>query len=289
VDIDYIIDGKAEEVAKLEIVLPKILKLIKIDGKYIINVTVVDDKTIQVLNKHYRGKDSPTDVLTFALDEGTSIKEPAIPKLIDIYIDYEQVFRQAPTSYDSELYLLVIHGILHGLGYDHQDEVSQKEMFDYQEKILKQILEVNKMERLNEKAIKELVSEAIRARLNSYSPYSNFKVGAAVQVKKDGKTIVFLGTNIENAAYGEAVCAERNALFAAYSNGYHKEDIIALAVVADTNNLTSPCGSCRQVISELMDLEAPIILANLKGAIEIKTVKELLPFSFSSNNLTDNE
>ena len=91
----------------------------------------------------------------------------------------------------------------------------------------------------------ELVKAAVAARELSYSPYSKFKVGAAL-LCKDGK--VFLGANIENSSYPLCMCAERNALYHAMMNGYKKEDFLALAIVAETNEPCSPCGACRQVI-----------------------------------------
>ena len=128
----------------------------------------------------------------------------------------------------------------------------------------------------------ELVLKAKGARALSYSPYSHFAVGAAV-LTKDGK--VFVGANIENSAYPLCMCAERNALYHAYMNGYKKEDLVALALCADTDDPCSPCGACRQVISELLPIDAPIYMANLKGEIQETDIKELLPFAFSSEDL----
>ena len=129
---------------------------------------------------------------------------------------------------------------------------------------------------------KQLVEKAIEARKLSYSPYSNFAVGAAV-LMKDGQ--VFLGANIENSAYPLCMCAERNAIYNAYMHGYKKSDFLALALVADTDTPCSPCVACRQVISELMPAEAPIYMANLKGLIQKASIKELLPYAFSEEDL----
>ena len=129
---------------------------------------------------------------------------------------------------------------------------------------------------------KELVAKAIEARELSYSPYSNFKVGAAV-LTKDGQ--VFVGANIENSSYPLCMCAERNALYNAYMHGYKKEDLVALALSADTEGPCSPCGACRQVISELLPAKAPIYMANLKGMVQETNIMELLPFAFSSEDL----
>ena len=83
----------------------------------------------------------------------------------------------------------------------------------------------------------QIIEEAFKAMKNAYAPYSNYHVGACI-VMKDGK--YFYGANVENASYGAAVCAERNATFAAYSNGYRKEDIEALAIVSDGPRIAAP-------------------------------------------------
>ena len=130
--------------------------------------------------------------------------------------------------------------------------------------------------------IQKLYDAAYKARLNSYSPYSKFKVGAAILLY-NGNIVV--GTNVENASYGLANCAERSALFAAITQGSTKEDIKAMLIVADTDAPCSPCGACRQVISELMNRDADIVLTNLKNDIKELKVKDLLPFSFSKDDL----
>ena len=128
----------------------------------------------------------------------------------------------------------------------------------------------------------ELINKAILARGLSYSPYSKFAVGAAL-LCKDGK--VFVGSNVENSSYPLCMCAERNALYHAMLNGYKKEDFAALALTADTDEPCSPCGACRQVISELFPEDAPIYMANLKGDLKETNAKELLPFAFSEKDL----
>jgi len=129
---------------------------------------------------------------------------------------------------------------------------------------------------------KELVELALKARELSYSPYSHFAVGAAL-LCNDGT--VFYGANIENASYPLSMCAERNALYNAYMNGKSKEDFCAIAIIAETEDPTSPCGACRQVLSELFPENAPIYLANLDGDIRETTIKELLPFAFTGEDL----
>lgn len=128
----------------------------------------------------------------------------------------------------------------------------------------------------------ELIVKAKEARNLSYSPYSHFAVGAAI-LTKDGK--VFLGANVENSAYPLCMCAERNALYNAYMDGYKKDDLAALALCAATDEPCSPCGACRQVISELFPSNAPIYMSNMKGDVKETTVVELLPFAFSPEDL----
>ena len=131
-------------------------------------------------------------------------------------------------------------------------------------------------------AKQELIAEALKAREFAYVPYSKFKVGAAL-LTEDGK--VYKGCNIENAAYSLCNCAERTALFKAYSEG--EKSFKMLAVAADTPGPVSPCGACRQVISELCSPNMPVILTNLNGQIKEMTVQELLPGAFSSEDLHD--
>ena len=123
----------------------------------------------------------------------------------------------------------------------------------------------------------ELLSEAKKAREKAYAKYSSFKVGAVIECK-DGKLI-------ENASYGLSMCAERNAIFQGYLLGYKKEDYLQLCIVSDSNDITSPCGACRQVLSELFNEEAPIYCANIQGKYLKTNIKELLPYSFSGENL----
>lgn len=128
----------------------------------------------------------------------------------------------------------------------------------------------------------ELIAKAKEARELSYSPYSNFKVGAAI-LTKDGR--VFLGANIENSSYPLCMCAERNAIYNAMLHGCKKNDFAALALTADTDGPCSPCGACRQVISELFPKDAPIYMSNLKGDVQETNANELLPFAFSEDDL----
>jgi len=130
--------------------------------------------------------------------------------------------------------------------------------------------------------VDHLIEEAKKAREKAYVPYSKFAVGAAL-LTSDGK--VYQGCNIENAAYSVGNCAERTALFKAYSEG--DTSFTALVVTADTNRPVPPCGACRQVISELCPKDMKIILTNLKGDTQELTVEELLPGAFSPEDLNE--
>ena len=126
-------------------------------------------------------------------------------------------------------------------------------------------------------AFDDLLALARSARELAYAPYSNFQVGAAL-LTRDGRR--FSGCNVENAAYGLCNCAERTALFSAIAAGCRPGDFAALAVIADTAAPVSPCGACRQVMSELCDDAMPVWLANLHGDKQTTSVAILLPGSF---------
>lgn len=128
----------------------------------------------------------------------------------------------------------------------------------------------------------KLIDEAHAARLLAYAPYSNFKVGAALQCK-DGR--VFRGCNVENAAYGLCNCAERTAFFSAIAAGYQPGDFAALAVIGETEGPIAPCGACRQVILELGGNALPVVLTNLKGDLMETTAAAQLPNAFGGRDL----
>lgn len=123
-----------------------------------------------------------------------------------------------------------------------------------------------------------LINEAKKALQNSYAPYSNFNVGAAL-LCASGK--IYLGCNIENAAYSSTVCAERTAFFKAISEG--EDDFVAIAIVGGKNgeieDICPPCGVCRQVMAEFCDENFEVVLAKKEGFEKYK-LKKLLPLSF---------
>ncbi len=127
---------------------------------------------------------------------------------------------------------------------------------------------------------RDLVKLAIEAREKAYVPYSNFAVGAAVEME-DGK--IFTGCNIENASYGATNCAERTAIFKAVSEGYKM--IKKIAVIGDMSTYTAPCGICRQVIAEFADKDTIIIVIKNESDYLIKTLEDILPGAFTKEDL----
>jgi cytidine deaminase len=127
--------------------------------------------------------------------------------------------------------------------------------------------------------INELINKAKNAREHSYSPYSRFKVGAALKTKNG---MVFTGCNIENSSYGLSICAEREAIFKAISAG--ERDLDTIAVVTDSDKLTTPCGACRQVMWEFSK-DMTVVVANLKGGKKEFKIKELLAHPFGKDTL----
>jgi len=126
---------------------------------------------------------------------------------------------------------------------------------------------------------RKLLAQAEEAKRNSYSPYSGFRVGAAL-VTSEGK--VFTGTNVESASYGATICAERTAVVKAISEGYREFE--AMAVSSDAEEGSFPCGICRQFLAEF-GLDIKIVTGKSAGEIRVHTVAELLPFAFTEEDM----
>ena len=125
----------------------------------------------------------------------------------------------------------------------------------------------------------KLLRKAREAKQHSYSPYSKFRVGAAL-LTKSGK--IYTGCNIENSSFSLTICAERTAMFKAVSEA--KQTFKAIAIVSDTEDFTPPCGACRQVMIDLAG-NIDVVLANGKKQIKIFKLNTLLPLPFDNNNL----
>ena len=128
---------------------------------------------------------------------------------------------------------------------------------------------------------KELVLSALKAAENSYAPYSQFNVGAAL-LTKSGK--VYLGCNVENAAYGSTICAERTELVKAVSEG-HRDDLERIAIVGNSADYCWPCGPCRQMLYEF-NPDMTVLVARSDGAFVSLPLHELLPYVFGPGHLT---
>ena len=126
---------------------------------------------------------------------------------------------------------------------------------------------------------RELIQMALGMREHSYAPYSGFRVGAALECA-DGS--VYGGCNVENAAYGSSICAERTALVKAVSEG--KRSFVRIAVAGDSTDFCWPCGACRQMLREF-GTGLQVLVANRDGACEVHTLEELLPHSFGPETL----
>ena len=128
--------------------------------------------------------------------------------------------------------------------------------------------------------IEQIIEEAKKAREKAYAPYSNFKVGAVIECK-DGK--FFYGANVENASYGLTVCAERNALYNAFTCGVKNEDIKEIHVMSKKG--VTPCFICRQALVDFCNSDTVIYVYDLEGLKNQYTVSDLCTHSFSKGDL----
>ncbi len=130
----------------------------------------------------------------------------------------------------------------------------------------------------------KLIKRAREVMENTYSPYSNFPVGAAL-LTTDGT--IFVGTNVENASYGATICAERSAIVSAVAAGYKPGDFTEIAIISHMNKVTPPCALCRQVLVEFFKPQAIVHMVSYDEQIKTVTVKELVPYSFTDEDLGD--
>ncbi len=128
-----------------------------------------------------------------------------------------------------------------------------------------------------------MIEKLMKLAENSYSPYSHFRV-STILVMKDGVEIP--GVNVENAAYGSSICAERSAILSAITRGYKKGDFKELhCLCADSDQISMSCFACRQVISELFDKDVNCYFYSNKGEVKQLTVRELCPYPFGEEDL----
>ena len=286
----------------LQKILNYVAKIENIDDGEL-SLTFVDDSHMKKLNAEYRNVDRTTDVLSFPMmeieqenkivyTEEQKQQWLGMPYLLgDIIISIPRAIAQSEEykhSFERELGFLFVHGLLHLLGYEHEDRENEIKMIQKQEHILSQVglkryVSNETIWNADNKNIGEhLIEEAMKARTNAYMPYSKFAVGA---VLLDEKGVLHYGCNVENAAYGMTNCAERTALFRAIADGHRPRSFQAIAVVGDTERPITPCGACRQVFVELCHPQMKVFLGNLKHEVIETTVDALLPDGFSSAQL----
>lgn len=265
----------------------------KIEKPSEVSILLVDDEKIREINNEQRGIDSSTDVLSFPIVEmedgeiksnlGDIDMEENIMLLGDIVISLETAYKQANEyghSFERELAFLTTHGVFHLLGYDHEDEESEKNMLNKQEVVLgKMGLKRQDYEEDEILDCEILVRKAIEEKEKAYAPYSGFKVGAAVLTEMGN---IYTGVNIENVSFSATNCAERTAVFKAISNGERK--IRAIAISSDSEEIVFPCGICRQVILEFGNKNTKIICSNNNGDYKVYNLEELLPYAFKKIN-----
>ena len=257
-------------------------------------VTLCNEEYIQQINREYRQKDSVTDVLSFpTVNYPVGKKAHNVPEKLraeldptiqacaigDIIICIERAKEQALAyghSLERELCYLFTHGIFHLFGYDHILPEDKKEMRAMEERTLNEVGIPLEPEKLI--SDDELVSLAREALKNSYSPYSNYAVGAAL-LCENGK--VYCGCNIENASYGLTNCGERTAIYKAVSEGIKDFKTIA---IASNGTPPYPCGACRQVLNEFAPHLRLLITLDDSTYTET-TLQTLLPHGFGPKDL----
>lgn len=246
---------------------------------------VTDDAGIREINRAYRGIDRATDVLSFPSTDCKPnrtlghCEKKLLPErdetgrcfLGDIVISLPRAREQAAEyghSLNREFAYLTAHAMFHLMGYDHMRDEDKERMRAMEEKALNRA-------GIGRVTDDELIALAKEAMQYSYSPYSHFKVGAAL-LARNGR--VFQGCNIENASYGAGNCAERTALFKAVSEGV--TEFAAIAIAAE-KSMAWPCGICRQVLNEFAP--ALRVIVSCGDERDEAMLYDLLPHSFGPN------
>ena len=258
-----------------------------------IHVCLCDDETIAEINQEFRGIPSSTDVLSFpsvswprgktagsceSLLKQEYDDETRACFLGDIVISVQHMTEQAHDyghSVIREGCYLLVHGLCHLMGYDHIEDADRLRMRSAEERILTSI-GIVRDEAAGSVSDEVLLRAARAAAKASYSPYSDYPVGAAL-LSSDGR--IFTGCNVENASYGLTMCAERVALFKAVSEGARSFKAIAVSA----RNVPWPCGACRQALNEFSPEMR--IMVTWGDRSETRKLEELLPESFGPENL----
>lgn len=248
---------------------------------------VTDNEHIRGINREYRNTDRATDVLSFPSTDASPARtlkdrlhalraerdETGACFLGDIFLSLERAAEQASEyghSVRRENVYLTVHALCHLMGYDHMKDDDRKNMRIMEEKIMSEL----GIARITDE---ELIQAATDVMHKAYAPYSDYRVGAAL-LARDGR--VFTGCNVENAAFGAGICAERTALFKAVSEGAREFTVIAIAA---EKSMPWPCGVCRQALNEF----APElrVIASCNGQKDEMTLSQLLPHGFGPKDL----
>ena len=266
-----IVNRSSKEATLSRAVIKKIVDYVcelenrEILGKLSIAFVSLDE--IKALKKEFFHQNIDTDVISFFY--GTEEPDEVWGEIIICPEKAREYANTYGTKYENEQKLLLIHGLLHILGYDDIDTKKKHIMETRQNYILEQFLTAEKRDLL--------VISAQKAQHYAYAPYSLFPVGAALETC-DGKVIQ--GGNIENASLGLSVCAERVALFKAVSMGF--ATFTRLAVISCDQDYCLPCGACRQVLHEFAP-HLEILAARQEGDYQVYILDELLPNPFQFN------
>ncbi|MCL1964833.1 MAG: cytidine deaminase [Firmicutes bacterium] len=259
-------------------------------GQYGVFLLLTDDKGIRAINRRARGLDRATDVLSFpsvrykagtARDNSAQLRREYDPQtrcvhLGDVVLSVDRALEQAAAfghSLAREMGFLFVHGLLHLLGYDHEEAAQGNIMRGMEEDIMNRV----GLDRTLTDDDFTLVSTARKAMELAYAPYSHYRVGACVRAA-DGR--LFKGCNVENASFGLSICAERNAMTTAVAEG--ATAFTAIAIAAE-GAMPSPCGACRQFMREFAR-DMRVILVNGES-IQETTLSRLLPDSFGPEAL----
>lgn len=224
----------------------------------------LDEESMREVKRKFFNVDEVGDVVSFFYGEDPDGVWGEILVCVPVALEASNN-RGVPLS--EELAFLVIHGLLHLLGYDDSTPQGHRQMMERGEALLRGYQ--------RERTHQELLKKAAKARAFAYAPYSSFRVGAAL-LARDGR--VFTGCNVENASFGVTLCAERVALGKAISEG--AKEFEAIAIVANGTSFCFPCGVCRQALAEF-GLDIEVLAGNQNGAYVVHSLRELLPHTFT--------
>jgi len=252
--------------------IQKIVELVlREEGKDLsgcLSIAVVDKEEIRSLKKRFFHQDVYTDVISFFY--GFSDEDDVWGEIIICPAVIKEEARSRGEREEQALSIVLIHGLLHLLGYEDEDSEKAKVMEERQEALYQLGEEEEEREKLIQKA------KEVRAR--AYAPYSNFLVGAAL-LGYNGN--IFTGCNVENASFGLTICAERGAVAKALSQGV--KEFKKIAIIADSSSYCFPCGACRQVLYEFAP-QLEVIAAKSDRDYEVVSLHSLLPQAFSLKN-----